>query len=123
MPRERRSAPSPFAQLKDWCYLWDDYKHKTCCLTADDDLIESEPAVFDCETCDLGCGLHDLDDANKEAWMLFQQMLSRLTMEHPGLAAAVLSRVIERYSADDALDLLQRLSIIYDVLIPVAPPK
>lgn len=59
-----------------------------------------------------------LDADNREAWRLFSIVVCRLTVDVPGLAGPMLARVIEDKSAEDAIDLLERLGLIYDTLYP-----
>jgi hypothetical protein len=62
--------------------------------------------------------IEDLDPDNRAAWQLFGQVVSRLTMDVPGLVTPVLARIVSDMNGDDTLDLLQRLSVIYDTIVP-----
>jgi hypothetical protein len=65
--------------------------------------------------------IEDLDPDNREAWQLFGRIVSRLTMDVPGLVTPILELIVADLASDDALDLLQRLSAIYDTVIPPKP--
>jgi tetrahydromethanopterin S-methyltransferase subunit C len=65
--------------------------------------------------------IEDLDPDNREAWQLFGRIVSRLTMDVPGLVTPIMDRMVADLASDDALDLLQRLSVIYDTVIPPKP--
>lgn len=66
--------------------------------------------------------LEELDRENMEAWQLFGQILSRLCVDVPGLVTPFLARVVAERNGEDATDLLQRLSIIYDKTCPAKQP-
>jgi hypothetical protein len=76
---------------------------------------------FDCETCPVAQAITTLDADNREAWRLFGTLHCRFAVDVPGVAAPVLARVMEEKTADEATDLLSRLSIIYEVLHPPSP--
>lgn len=65
--------------------------------------------------------LDGLDADNREAWSLFTTLYCRLAVDLPGVAGAVLARVIEDRRGDEATDLLERLSLIYEIVCPPKP--
>ncbi len=116
----RKNGGTPFAQLTEFCHWWDTQERKSCCQFADDELLESDGQQFDCTTCTAPERLEELDPANREAWQVFGQVVSRLCVDVPGLVSPILARVVSDKSGDDATDLLQRMTLIYDA---VSPPK
>jgi hypothetical protein len=83
--------------------------------------LEGDGAQFDCQTCEVANRLEDLDPDNRQAWHLFGQTVTRLCVDVPGLVAPFIAKVISELDADDAMDLLARLSIIYDKVLPPKP--
>jgi hypothetical protein len=63
--------------------------------------------------------MEDIAPENAEAWGLFQRISCRFAAEFQ-TASAFLARVLDGMDGDDALDLLDRLSLIFDA---VCPPK
>jgi hypothetical protein len=61
-----------------------------------------------------------LDDDNRRAWTVFQQVAHRFVVDlHAG--GTVLALALADLPASDALACVERLSIIYDTLSP--PPR
>jgi hypothetical protein len=89
-------------------------------LKSRDEDLDGDEGQFDCETCPLGAAVDDLDPENSEAWTLFSTLYCRLAADLPGVAGALLAKVIESRSSDEATDLMNRLNVIYDT---VCPPK
>jgi hypothetical protein len=88
-------------------------------MLADESLLSGEDAQnFDCQTCPLAERLEALDAENAEAWRIFGRIYSRLALDMPGFVEPFLARVLADYDTDDALDLSERLGVIYDVLNP-----
>ena len=64
--------------------------------------------------------MNDLQPENREAWILFHQLACRFSMDFQA-TPPVLATVLRECDAEESLDLLQRLSVIYDAIYP--PPK
>lgn len=64
----------------------------------------------------------DLAPENADAWQLFFRVTSRFAADLH-CVNAVLARVLDSLDGDEALDLLERLSLIYDTLCPPPEPK
>lgn len=62
----------------------------------------------------------ELDAENRAAWELFERVVTRFTVETHTLGP-VLMRMAEADDPDDLMDLMTRLSILYDAYYP--PPK
>lgn len=109
-----------FAQLREWCDVWDSGTN-LCCLKVTDDDIAGDEGEFDCATCPVAALLDTLDAENREAWELFATLYCRFAVDVPGVAGPVLARVLAERAARDATDLLDRLNIVYDCLVPPTP--
>jgi hypothetical protein len=64
--------------------------------------------------------LASLDADNADAWAVYGQLCSRFAVDF-NLAPALLRHLTEGRAADDVLDLVDRLAVMYDVLSP--PPQ
>jgi hypothetical protein len=119
MPRIARRR---FANLRSFLEFWVDARNQhTCCLSSTDEEIASEPGQFDCDTCPVADALEDLWSENAEAWRLFNQMATRFTADLH-LGGEVFRRLTaEVVDAEDLGDLLDRLSLIYELLYPPPP--
>lgn len=54
---------------------------------------------------------------NADAWQVFHQIATRFVVD-AGLAGAVFQRLTDDCSRDDVEDLVDRLSLIYDIVQP-----
>ncbi len=71
----------------------------------------------------MAAALETMDAENLEAWKLFPTLYCRLSVDVPGVAGPVLARVLAEREASEATDLLDRLNLIYGVLVPPQSPK
>lgn len=62
----------------------------------------------------------DEDRENAEAWRLFHKLFSRFTVD-THTAAVLLEKLIAERETDDAFDLMDRFTLLYETLHP--PPK
>lgn len=62
------------------------------------------------------------DPANFEAYRIFQQAVSRFTVD-THTAPAILGRLTEHLGPEAYADLLDRLGLLYDVLCPAPERK
>lgn len=116
MPRS--GARNPFRSLRETCEFWVDERPRLlCCRFADDDTLNEEPDLFDCETCAVEAQLAGMDADNKRAWDLAHLLLSRFMHDTQSMGA-VLTRLSADLDDEDFADLVRRLSMIYDVLMP-----
>lgn len=58
-----------------------------------------------------------LDQDNLEAWHIYGRLAGRLVREC-GLAPDLFRRLVEHWSTRDVLDLLERLTVMHDILQP-----
>lgn len=86
-----------------------------CCQWADDEQLQNEPDLFQCETCPVAEHLEGLDAANAQAWTIFQQLATRLVVDAK-LGPEVFRRMTE--DVEEIEPLLTRLGILYDVMMP-----
>ena len=113
-----RRRQIPFANLQAWCEWWVDKRNGVaCCQTAELEVLETEPQLFDCDDCELKCAQANLWPENAEAWAIFVSVARRFVAD-VHLGAYVLERQLADYTTDDALDILERLSLIYDLVSP-----
>lgn len=92
-----------------------------CCQFSDDELLTSEPELFDCGSCAISCHLSELDADNAKAWHLTKLLLTRFVADTQGLGPWLV-RLTPDLDEVGFEDLLRRLSLIYDVLVP-APQR
>jgi hypothetical protein len=83
--------------------------------------LASDGQEYDCQTCVVWERVEGLDPENREAWQLFGSIVSRLTLEIPGVVGPMFAKVIRDLNSEDAIELVQRLSVIYDTVIPPKP--
>lgn len=93
-----------------------------CCLLASQQEIDDDPAVYDCDGCVMAQELGALDRDNAEAWGLFHRVCGRFAHE-AGLMGMRVNLETDGWPAQDVLDLLDRLEIIYHHLVPPQEPR
>ncbi len=91
-----------------------------CCLFADDDTLETDAAEFDCQSCVVADALDGLWPENRHAWTLSRHLITRFAFDSRAVPW-LLDRITAGQELDDVFDLLERLSIIYNELIPLPP--
>lgn len=101
----------------------------TCCLLAADADIEADPEAYRCFRADRPddppCAVADAldqlyaDDANRQAWQLFRQVATRFLSDAHAIPLA-LERLTADMDAETFADVVERLTVIYNV---VCPPK
>lgn len=85
--------------------------------------MDADPEVYDCQTCEMAHQVGTLGRANAEAWAIFQRVCGRFAHE-AGLMSLRLTLETDGWPAQDVIDLLDRLEIIYDeVMPPQEPPR
>lgn len=100
----------------------DERPHIACCQFADDDTLTTDAAVFDCDQCPVRWQLEDLAAENVEAWVMFTRLSSRFLIDAHLIGDAFRHLTAGR-DAEDILDILERLEVIYDILQPPPAPK
>jgi hypothetical protein len=94
----------------------------TCCQFASDEDLETESDLFNCDACPVRDALDALWPENAAAWALFNRIARRFVADlHAGGEA--LHRLTADLDAEDFADLLDRLTLIYDVVCPPPEPK
>ncbi len=93
-----------------------------CCEKADEELLEHEPGLFNCETCPVWQRRDALSRANLLALETFDRLNSRSVVDF-GLQPLVFDAMRLRLTQDEALLLLDSLDVIYDVRCPVKRPN
>lgn len=76
-----------------------------------------EADTFDCGTCLVAQHIADLWPENAEAWRLFHRLGSRFVAD-TRIAAFVLDRLTADWSDTEVEDVIERLSLLYDVMVP-----
>jgi len=100
------------------CEFWqDDRQHYACCQFADQEALEHEAESFDCEHCPVAEHLESLDTDNRRAWDLAHTLGQRFLVDNHALGPVLVS-VMDGMDLDDRIDLVRRLNLIYDVLVP-----
>ncbi len=83
----------------------------------DADVLETDGEQFDCSTCALAAAQAGLRPENAEAWRVYGQIARRFIVD-AGLGSHVMTHCLAGRDAEDALDLMDRLALIYDELVP-----
>lgn len=118
-----RSARNPFANLREFLRFWvDERPQLPCCRFASEEELESDPEQYDCETCAVQASLLALRTENREAWRIYEQLISRFTFDTHSVGV-LLERVLRDREAEEAVDLVARLALIYDEVVPVTVQK
>jgi hypothetical protein len=109
----------PFANLRTFLEFWvDERSQHACAALATDDELETDPEAYDCgDDCPVAAALDALWPENADAWRVFHQVVSRFTVEFH-LGGEALRRLTGELEADAFEALLERLSLIYDLLYP-----
>ncbi len=68
----------------------------------------------------MACQQATLDRANVEAWGLYHRLHSRFAVDF-SLTTDLFRALVDGWSADDVADVIERLTVMYDVLEPPAP--
>ena len=119
---ERIRRRPRFVNLREFCLFWvEERAHYTCCQFADEEQLANEPDLFNCQTCPVAEAIDGLHPENAEAWALFRRVVGRLVID-AGLASETLRRLTQDLSAADFADTLDRLTLIYDVVMPERKP-
>lgn len=66
--------------------------------------------------------IEKLEDDNAEAWSIFQKLARRFVVDAE-LVAMVYQRLTAHLEADDAADMLERMCVIYDLVMPEKKPS
>lgn len=93
-----------------------------CCLFASDEEVETDAQEFDCQACPVRDHLDGLWPENRAAWTLYQRIVNRLTYDC-GLIGSLFESAVQGADFEERVELMQRLAIIYDALVPVSAPK
>ena len=96
----------------------DERSKQPCCRFAQPIELETEPELFNCETCRVAGALRSLWPENLEAWILFQRVTTRFVYEH-GLGHWIIAGALADASDDERDELLTRMAIIQDLFTPV----
>jgi hypothetical protein len=90
-------------------------------MLATDEEVETDAELFDCDDCPVREALEGLWPENADAWRMFHRVVTRFAVDmHAG--AEIMRRLAVDIDADDFGDLVDRFSLIYDLLYPPAAP-
>lgn len=96
----------------------DDAPSVACCQRATPEEVADDPELYQCETCPLRIAQAQLFPENVTAWWLYTQVATRFLVDlHAGGLA--LERLTADQSSEEFSDLLERLTLLYDVVCPV----
>ena len=84
-------------------------------------MLKDDPDLFDCATCPVREAWEGLDDANREAWAMFQRLMSRFVVDL-GAGSAVFARMTADVPDEAYADLVARLTVLYDIVCPPRTP-
>lgn len=79
--------------------------------------MASDPDAFNCDTCPVRQKQEALDAPTRRALGIWATVGRRFVLEH-GLAPWVLTPLTRGWTDDDKADLIDRLAMIYDTLVP-----
>lgn len=83
-------------------------------------MVASDPEAFNCETCPVRTLQAALDRDSQRALTIWAHIGRRFVLEH-GLAGWTLQRLTRGWTDEEQTDLIERLALLYDMLVP--PPK
>ena len=90
----------------------------TCCRSADPEIVESEPEMFECETCEFRQRVDGLDADNQAAWRLYARMNSHRWLWDMQCGPWWLGELFREMDPDDRDDAMERIDVIHDTLHP-----
>ena len=93
-----------------------------CCQFQDQEILDTDAAQFDCETCEVRIAQASVFPENRDAWEMFQILSSRFVWDSQSLGAFFI-RLTDGWTDDEVTDRLQRCAVIYDVLYPSPPAQ
>lgn len=93
-----------------------------CCRFATAEELETDPEQYDCSTCQVSAALIDLKPENREAWRMYEAVVSRFTCE-THCVSTLLGRALRDLDTDEAADLVARLALIYSEVVPIVVQK
>ena len=73
--------------------------------------------MFNCATCPVAAASANIWPENLDAWRIFQRLASRLVVD-ARLGPEVFRRLTEEYDGDKVEDVLERLGVIHDIVMP-----
>lgn len=119
----RSGTPSPFVNLRSFCEFWvDERPLLACCQFVDQDVLDTDPTEFDCDTCPVRERQADLWPENVAAWRLYHQLITRFLVDGQMLGT-VFDRLTRELDVESFSDTLDRLAVMYDVLQPPPPQE
>jgi hypothetical protein len=83
----------------------------------DQEVLETDADAFDCTTCPLAAQQAALYRENVDAWHIFHTVGRRVVVQL-GMGPEVFRQCVKDREPDEIVDLLDRLSLIHDVLDP-----
>jgi len=93
-------------------------QHATCCRSADPEIVQSEPEVFDCEACEFRQRVDGLGDENADAWRYYVRLTGHRWLWDMQGADWWLGQVFGACDEDERDDVMARIDVIYDALHP-----
>lgn len=113
----RRRGPPPFANLREFASWWQDDGRLTPCCQHARAWEPGDVALLDCSTCEWATRTARLEEENRRAWVVFHQCASRFCVDTQ-TAGLVLSRLTAQDTDETFDDLIARMGVLYDVLVP-----
>lgn len=93
-----------------------------CCLTADEELLEGDPDLFNCETCQVRQAREQLSTSNLGAFEVFDLLARRVVVDFQ-LSPLVFDAVRLRLTKENAVLLIEQLDLIYEAKCPRKAPR
>lgn len=85
-------------------------------------MLATDAQEFDCADCPLMDAYEQLSEENRSAWGLFRRICSRFTSEF-GVIPVLIEKAVADAPFDEAMELTERFSLIYDICHPPKPTK
>ena len=82
-------------------------------------MVEGDPEAFNCDTCPVRQRQEALDGPSRRALDIWSRLNRRFVSEHH-VGAWLLAHETADWTADERVDLIERLALIFDVLAPPA---
>ncbi len=88
----------------------------------EDEALEQEPELYQCETCPVADAQGQLWTENAEAWGVFQRLAQRFVID-THLGPSVFAALTADAEPDAVVDLVERLGVMYDIVAPPQPKQ
>lgn len=93
-------------------------QHAVCCRASDPEIVDSEPDMFQCDTCEFRLRVDGLDPDNVAAWRFYAKLTSHRWLHDMQAGPWWLQQIAGGLDEDERDEVLDRIDVIYDTLHP-----